>query len=613
MTKNKYHGKLSMTSALLAVGFVVAFGSVVSAQSQADIILIGEAERRIGAHVKYIEKRTGEMVAAYYYTGAQRSLEQEFRKAGVGRSMMYAEPWGKNGIGLFWSENVKRFYEYHHAALNASLKNIRAKGSATKSELEYLDNGMENWKQADELFVKQFGVLIDQYTKSALINDRKEANESNYGARMKQIADAKPFRSDLYDAIKNEWARANKELDQENFLRETAVRVVKNEMAAKAAEHVFNAIDGKACPDAAERLRPDIKQTKKWILAETITFTKGSAVYLESDKQVLKTISTAGEMIAYIANVTKSPAVPPIIKIPMKYFKEITKAGNEIVQAGGRLTEQEKKKLVDLVVKLELVEVTVECVAVDVCKDGTWVRKGMQPNGEPTRRRLAPLIKSEQSVLAGEFWQRLDKYTRPYVAMEERFAADPCGNKDAAAPAPKNNADEDCIKLLAEIDRLREQISSIKTRDIPHAREELDRARTSLADWNNGLAEHKQALSEAALTAERELKRKQEVLRTARGKKANIESNTSIPNWRERMAAAEAAVAAALTDVQAAEKKLADAKARRAQADIETRNREGIIKDREQKIDELLKAETSIEARIKELRAEYENCRKQGK
>lgn len=197
------------------------------------------------------------------------------------------------------------------------------------------------------------------------------------------------------------------------------------------------------CPNGTERLRADIKQTRKWVLAESIEFTKRSAAYVESNKNALKTLSTAGEVIDYINKLAKLDDLPGA-EIPMKYFQEILKAGNEIAQAGGRLSAQEKKKLVDLVVTIKLTEVSVECAALEVCENGKWVRKGFKPMGEATRRKLDPLVKQDQGVLAGELWQRIDKHSRTYAALQERFDADACAGAVETPPKPQPPAAAAC-------------------------------------------------------------------------------------------------------------------------------------------------------------------------
>lgn len=209
-------------------------------------IPVAEAERRIGVHVKFIEQRTGEMVSSYYYTGAQATLESAFRKAGVTtKSMTYADPWGKAGIGLFWSEYVKMFYAYHLDALNRSLKVIQAQQYATKSDLQYLDGGMESWKQFEQLFPKQFDMLVDLYTKSALVGDEKKRNDSIYDSRLTQIFNTRPFRADQYDAVNAERARTNKPLNEKEDLLGVALQTIKGVIAKRATERLFAAIDEK--------------------------------------------------------------------------------------------------------------------------------------------------------------------------------------------------------------------------------------------------------------------------------------------------------------------------------------------------------------------------------
>jgi hypothetical protein len=204
------------------------------------------------------------------------------------------------------------------------------------------------------------------------------------------------------------------------------------------AAYLFTPVEdnNQKCANGTERLRVDLKQTRKWVLAESIEFTKRSAAYVESDKKALKTLSTAGEVIDYINKLAKLDELPGA-EIPMKYFKEILKAGNEIAKAGGRLSDQERKKLVDIVVTIKRVEVLVECAAVEVCENGKWVRKGFKQLGEPTSQKLKPLVKEEQGVLAGELWQKIENHSRSFAALQARFDADPCAGAVEAPPNPE--------------------------------------------------------------------------------------------------------------------------------------------------------------------------------
>lgn len=217
--------------------------------------------------------------------------------------------------------------------------------------------------------------------------------------------------------------------------------------AFSQAAYLFTPVEdnNQKCADGTERLRVDLKQTRKWVLAESIQFSKRSAAYIESDKKALKTLSTAGEVIDHINKLAQLDELPGA-EIPMKYFTEILKAGNEIVKAGGRLSDKEKNKAVDLVVTIKLVEVSVECAAVEVCENGKWVRRGFKQLGEATSQKLKPLVKEEQGVLAGELWQRIDKQSRTYAVQQERFDADPCaGAVETPADAePKPPATEGC-------------------------------------------------------------------------------------------------------------------------------------------------------------------------
>ncbi len=585
---------------------VVLSASTGGAQTNPNTITAAEAERRIGAHVKHIETRAGAMTSAYYYSGAQGTLETAFRKAGVKDGMTYADSWGKGGIGLFWSESIMPFYSRHLAALDTSVKNVRAKGSASKADLDRLDAGMKAWKDADAWFVGSFNAIVDIFTKQALIFDKKQANENIFGPRMRAATEAKPPRMDLYDAAKSEWAAANKALDVEDAKLIGEMAGIKAQMAGKAGERFFDVIEGTACTNGTERLNPEIKQTKTWTLAESIEFTKGSAAYIGSDKNVLKTLSTAGEVIDVLEKIAEELKVP-VPKIPMKYFKEIIKQGDQIVQAGGKLSAQQQQKLVDLVIRIDLVEVTVECVAVEVCENGKWVRKGMRPQGEPVRKKLKPLIKEEPGVLAGELWRRIEKNTRSYAAMQERFETDPCAGTTPPPPVDQDKKKE-CDELPGKIESAEEKKANIERTAIPDAQNHLERARQDLADWNKGLKEFYVTIDRRIKDTETTLKRKQDELKRAEEKKSNLDNNPDVPNRDEMLKNAAKRVAEARTEVDTAEKVLAEAKDGRVRADKRTSDLEGMVKYRQEKIDELKKEAADAQAEIERLRAEHAKC-----
>lgn len=582
-------------------------------------IKVAEAEKRIGAHIQYIEKRVGETVAAFYYEGAKKTLEDSFKKSGVTQSKQslgYADSWGKMGIGLTWTQSAQEFYAYHLNVLTDSLRVIRNQGYAKESDLAYLDKGMEAWKQHEQEFPKQFQMLVDLYTKMALVYDEKNAYLEKYYATLDSLQKMKPYPSDRINALNTQYYRTTKAFDDRaQQIYDGEIQKVKDEIAKMAAKHLFSVInDDKGCANGAERVREDLKQTKKWVLAESIDFTKGSAAYLESDKKVLKTLTTAEEVIEKIGSIAREDEFP-IMKIPMKYFKGIVKAGNEIVQAGGRLSAQEKKKLVDLAVKIDRVEVSVECAPVEVCEKGKWVRKGYKQIGEPTKKKLSPVVKEEQGVLVGELWQRIDKYTRSYAVLQERYEANPCEGvaqpPDQVHPTPIPK--EDCDKFLKDIERLKEEKTAIETNDLPKSNRELEKAKKSLEEWNQGLDKHKEQLSGRILAAGKELKQAEVKLIRAKNRKMRLDERPNVPDantWKENVKEAEQQLAKAQKGVEDAEKNLADAKNRRANVDKITAERKEAVRYYTEQSAGLVKKAASLQNDINRLRREHDECKR---
>jgi hypothetical protein len=370
-----------------------------------------------------------------------------------------------------------------------------------------------------------------------------------------------------------------------------------------------------ACPDVSERIKDGTKQTRKWILAESVAVSRGSAVYLETDKKVLRTLSTVEQVMELIGKLAREDEFP-VMKIPMKYFKEIVKSGDEIVQAAGRLSAAEKKKLVDISIRIELVEVTVECGEVEACQKGTWTNKGFRQFGTPKFKKLPPVIKEEQSVLIGELWKKVDKYTRSYAAMQERYDADPCDKASYNSGQAANGPKEDCGKYLAEAERLREQKSMTDSRDLANAQRELEKAQTDLEEWNAGLDKFKQGLSERVRLFEREVKTASVTLRTVRQASANLAANPNSPDpatWKANVAAADEKVAKAEKALRTAEADLEEVRKRRDNTDKLTADKAKLVDYRQEKVNEVQDRSRKLQLEIDRLQREYDNCKNRNK
>lgn len=252
-----------MKIGLQAIILIAIFSAVAISQpkpkTDPNKLTVAEAERRLNPHIAYIEDRMTAMAAAYYYVGAKETLENAFRKAGV-RSMGYAGSWGTNGMGLTWSQTVKAWYAYHRDRLTRSLEIIREQGYATPSDLEYLDRGMQAWKQSERLFPDQFEILVDLYTREALAIDEKNAIGERYQPQFDRVSNARPYRSDQIEALKAARDREIQPLNVRLQLLDAALETTAKTMAQHADEHIFEAIDQKPktgiASGAAENERP---------------------------------------------------------------------------------------------------------------------------------------------------------------------------------------------------------------------------------------------------------------------------------------------------------------------------------------------------------------------
>jgi hypothetical protein len=228
---------------VIAVG-ALAFELKGQSGSNTKKMAVAEAEKRIGAHISHIEKRVGEMVAAFYYEGAKKTLEDSFKKRGITKAMGYADSWGKMGIGLTWSESAKEFYAYHLNALTESLRAIRSQGYAHESDLDYLDRGMGVWKEHEAEFPKRFAMFVDLFTKQALIFDEQSAYMEKYYAARSDLEKVSPYPASKIDALNSESYATSKGFDDRmKRVESTELQKVRDEIVKMGREHLFSAIN----------------------------------------------------------------------------------------------------------------------------------------------------------------------------------------------------------------------------------------------------------------------------------------------------------------------------------------------------------------------------------
>ncbi|MGQ0763150.1 MAG: hypothetical protein ACT4OT_14215 [Acidobacteriota bacterium] len=198
-------------------------------------IPVAEAERRIQAHLAFIGERSAAMSASFYYD-APKTLKDLFNQNGVGWAMQYADSWARMGIGGNGWGCAKQFYNYHHEALTKSSSIIYTQGYAAKDDLDYLDSGMEKWKQYEQNFRKLFLEYAGHYVRRALLYDHEEET-------LKRFSEAMSHRDAEIDKLK---AARRKRVDeyraQEAQIGEEQAQVHKRIVDA-AGTKLFSPID----------------------------------------------------------------------------------------------------------------------------------------------------------------------------------------------------------------------------------------------------------------------------------------------------------------------------------------------------------------------------------
>jgi hypothetical protein len=114
-----------------------------------------EASVRINQHADLISSRIREMNLLYEGKGFGGDLEGHLSRAGADAGLPFRHilRWG-------W-EAGRSYYSVPLQALNDSIAVIQSQGYAVKTDLDYLDRGMEGWKPQEE---KVQGVFADAFS-----------------------------------------------------------------------------------------------------------------------------------------------------------------------------------------------------------------------------------------------------------------------------------------------------------------------------------------------------------------------------------------------------------------------------------------------------------------
>jgi hypothetical protein len=143
-------------------------------------VSVQEAEKQLKPHIQLIRQRLQEMNNKYDAAHAKPALKSAFQEKRLFLVLDHADSWG-GGVQSLWMDSEK-FYKDHLTALEQSLDIIKQTGYAKPSDLEYLNNGMNNWKTQETVLDKQFdeafnSMVISGIDYEKILKFRKEMND----------------------------------------------------------------------------------------------------------------------------------------------------------------------------------------------------------------------------------------------------------------------------------------------------------------------------------------------------------------------------------------------------------------------------------------------------
>jgi len=234
-----------IVSVMLAASLFALCGSGMAQKSGAkrdpNSVSVVEAEKRIHAHMSRIEERREAMTNTYYYFAGAATLRQAFLDAGI-EAVDHADPWGKNGLGLTWSQAAKEFYTAHTAVLEASLQVIRTQGYAKKSDMAYLDEGMRRWVDYERRFPDLFRDLVRRYVEDARVIDQRNAYLRDYQAKLDRLSPMRPYPGGQINALNAEMYARTKEFDARTKASEDEEGRVQQMIKDHASTRLFTTI-----------------------------------------------------------------------------------------------------------------------------------------------------------------------------------------------------------------------------------------------------------------------------------------------------------------------------------------------------------------------------------
>lgn len=196
----------------------------------AGMVRQAEAVQRVQKLMDNLQKAIAPMGEAYYAENATATLRRKFAQHHVNADGdRYASPWGGNGLYLTW-DSVRSYYDRHYQALSDSMKAIQAQKFVKKSDIDYLEQGMEAWQG----YEKRFPLWFDK--QSELMAERARALGLSIEASRKKFATKD---SAMFQALSAQVEAYDQEA--ESYLQASVS--LGDQIRKAASKHIFSALN----------------------------------------------------------------------------------------------------------------------------------------------------------------------------------------------------------------------------------------------------------------------------------------------------------------------------------------------------------------------------------
>jgi predicted nucleic acid-binding Zn-ribbon protein len=544
-----------------------------------------QARRQIESYIAEIESRLRGINALYSYgsEGAVKTLRTAFQASGINSaaSVERATNWGNGILWLDWSR-AREFYAYHLRALDASLNTARPI-RYTVSNLAYLKSGMERWKAEEQRLQKLFQEVVRLRVEQSAVQEQKETVQRKWSDRVRQLSEVKPYPGDEIAKATKERDSESATLEKKNTEKYDAEVRVRAQIDEIATEKFFEALKASGCtPEGGAR---DIGATVKrvWQIPDprgSVNVKVRSAVgygeyAVEGADKALEDVANA---ISLIGEVVEKVPGGAVLKVPMKYFEKVAETGGAITSAGKRVSDRAQKQLVDVEITIDMKEISVDCVAQEICRTGNWTPTGSRKVAEQTLRTL-PITKRVENVNLSErgLGQLANQNVQAYYAQQKAYESDPC--RGIAAPTAIDGPDGNTEKVAEQCRELLENLRAVENEkkdlevDLRNVERRLDGANVRLLRHRETIDKSREGLlSQLRQADQRKAKAEAELTRLNK-RKDSLDANPNQPDertWTSRLSEVTQKIAAAQAEVTAAKKDYADAEAERVKADQAT-------------------------------------------